>query len=1088
MSKLDAQIQAYLQALSNSDLEAVKSLVAEGLAINQRVQQGQDLLATAMGQHRWQIAEYLLTQGANPKTMISGYYSALGWACLYNQPELVKQLMQSGASIYEFDKQSLTALHWAVQARNEELVKLFLEAGADPNARRKESAPPIFSALQLGSIPILKQLMAAGASLEHRDSNQRSVLHMAVYSQSLELFQFLLRHFKLVNAQNQFGQTALHLCAYFDLPAIISCLLQAGANPNLRDQAGLTPLMQAASAGQLKNFEILLKAGTQFDEADQQQAFKMAIQGRHELMAQRLLGYFDLSGPIHKDHPFLSAIETKQWKLVQGMLQHGVDADATVNQTGNTPSLSLLQWSQQQYLPELTRLLLEAGAKKGREQAIPWLDNLMLLRKNSQILLPKNLLQALSEVRQQPIDPKLLLMLQKNIEPLGFVLSNELAERVLNMSLTELDEFYQLLIPALRGLVGADKAFSPMYPNFPQQVKNLSDVELKLNALLHYWGDWIGQRILPHYDKLPRPALDEQTEKTKLKSIGLAGPDDVQQLFSRLLQAKSSLRPEDKQDLVWLVFSRAEQIINWLPEQVPYRENSALLAATLLRHTALYQQAAEYVKTGVDVLRTATALADGDISLAENTRFPSYSKAIRRWLLERFEAVNNLDEDLWRHPEKFKRLAERLHPGEYRKRYPQTFEAFKRLRSGQAAESYSRVVETHLAKGQVSDILPLLNSRPGDFARRLDHLLRLSRPEGAEAVVQAFAKVVNKLPSALALQLRHHFEHRLQMTELRVFFPKGDLAKLQAIDNFLPPLGESVCRSVSELCRQALLNNYATRKPLGSCWLDERLKAYTVPFAMRSASKALHTISRGSRIPFGESVESATETMRFFIWWKDGKSRTDIDLSALVLDQDFEYQTTLAYYNLKELGGTHSGDITSAPNGASEFIDIELSPFLARGSRYVMMVINSFTTQPYCDLPECFAGFMQRQKPNSGEIYEPRTLANKFDLTANTTIAIPLILDLKNREVIWTDLSLSRNPSTVNNVHGNRSSLSLLCEAMVSLSKPSLYDLFALHIQARGQEVSQPDSAEHVFSSEPCEASERMISAFDIPKILAEYL
>jgi hypothetical protein len=128
---------------------------------------------------------------------------------------------------------------------------------------------------------------------------------------------------------------------------------------------------------------------------------------------------------------------------------------------------------------------------------------------------------------------------------------------------------------------------------------------------------------------------------------------------------------------------------------------------------------------------------------------------------------------------------------------------------------------------------------------------------------------------------------------------------------------------------------------------------------------------------------------------------------------------------------------------------------------------------------------MRRNHPKSGEIYEPRTVQNKFDLTANTTIAIPLILDLQQREVIWTDLSLKRNPSSANNVHGNRSSLSLLCEAMVNLSKPNLHELFELHIAARGQVARQRDQAQTVFLAEVAPGA---VTPYDIPLIMAEYL
>jgi stress response protein SCP2 len=354
-------------------------------------------------------------------------------------------------------------------------------------------------------------------------------------------------------------------------------------------------------------------------------------------------------------------------------------------------------------------------------------------------------------------------------------------------------------------------------------------------------------------------------------------------------------------------------------------------------------------------------------------------------------------------------------------------------------------------------------------------------------VVEAFAQVVKRLPSPLLLQLRHHFQSRPTDHPFRVVFPKGEVGKIRAVEP--PPLSldASLCSRMETLCQEALLALYAQRPSLGPCWLDDQLKRYTVPFALRSASKALRTVARGSRLPFcapGEAV-GPRETMRFFIWWRDGKSRTDLDLSALVLDDDFQFQTDLAYYNLKELGGYHSGDITSAPEGASEFIDIEIDTFAGRGARYVMMVVNSFTTQPYCDLPECFAGFMRRNAPQSGEVYEPRTLIHKFDLTANSTIAIPLILDLREREVIWTDLSLKRNPSRVNNVRGNRSSLSLLCEAMVNLSRPSLHDLFGLHVLARGQAAGDPEQAQTRFQAEPAPGA---ITPYDIPLIMAEYL
>ncbi len=67
-----------------------------------------------------------------------------------------------------------------------------------------------------------------------------------------------------------------------------------------------------------------------------------------------------------------------------------------------------------------------------------------------------------------------------------------------------------------------------------------------------------------------------------------------------------------------------------------------------------------------------------------------------------------------------------------------------------------------------------------------------------------------------------------------------------------------------------------------------------------------------------------TEILRFFLWWRNGNGRTDIDLSAAMFGEGFVYLDVLSYYNLKGYGGVHSGDIVDAPHGASEFVDVSL--------------------------------------------------------------------------------------------------------------------------------------------------------------------
>lgn len=671
--------------------------------------------------------------------------------------------------------------------------------------------------------------------------------------------------------------------------------------------------------------------------------------------------------------------------------------------------------------------------------------NDIYLRRKNKVILGKGI---------DSLPPEYLSTLLENLKAFGYTLSPGLQEVAATLSFDEMGDFYQELAGILKKMLGAHRQFSPMYPNFPEQVMNASQMELRMNAMLHYLGDFLGRRIMPRFTAQHRESLKDQVV---LKVIDCGTREDAEQIFTRLMGAKTALTPTDMEDVAWFVKEYKDQINPLIPELVPLRENAAALLALLMNHTGLAESfAAKYIRTATDVLRVAAALSGGDISLALPAKYKQMCRSDRRFLLSLLETAGNITEDMLRYPEPWKRLGERLHPFEYRKRFPGTARAFEVIRGDLPFTTFNSAVEMALEHKDLASAMSRLKTRPGEMARRLDKLLRIAADP--QSVIAEFEGVADSVSGPVLLQVRTHFLHRNTPAHIRVFFPKGDLAKLKAIANKLPGLSPAICEKIVDICTLALKKKYSERKPLGRVFVGEGLKNYTVPFALRSASKALRTLSRGSRVALPPG-----DTLRFFIWWRDGRDRTDIDLSASALREDHSFVTTIAYYNLRDLGACHSGDITSAPNGASEFIDISINKFLGMGIRYVQMCINSFTLQPYCDLPECFAGLMMRQHPGSGEIYDPRTVQDKFDLTANTRIAVPLIIDLVKREAIWTDMALSSFPSLANNVLNNRSRLSILNESMTSLRKPVLHDLVRMNAEARGTIVFEKKQADTIF-------------------------
>ena len=681
-----------------------------------------------------------------------------------------------------------------------------------------------------------------------------------------------------------------------------------------------------------------------------------------------------------------------------------------------------------------------------------------------------------------------LATLLKNLEDLGYTLSNELLEIVSTLSLKDLVEFYSQTVEDLKVMVGDHVKHNPMYPNFPEQVMNMSEAELYFNAMVHYFGRFMGVRLMPHTDVKNRKEL---TEKTKLKIIDIGTRADFKSIFTNLVSSNTSLSETDKEDINWFIrvlgdaTGQRDLITPIMPDNIPLRENVALVAGLFMeRGLEVDKLLSKHIKTATDVLRLSISMSNGDVSLATSTKFRNFKREERRMLLSLLENCKNITDDMIRYKERWKRLGERLHPFENKNRYTNCCKAFSIIFNKEPYMTFGGKVEQAIKNFEIDTAVKLLKNRPGEYARRLDNLIRLS--DNPKNVVSTFAEIAEKVSTPVLLQVKAHFLQRTvsHNNSVRTFFPKGNVSKLQAIDNTLQRINPLHCMNIVTICNNALRDRFAEGESLGKVYIDKRIEGFNVPFSQRSSSKSLRTIPRGSKYDLADG-----DTVRFFIHWKDTdesvnswSQTVDVDLSAVCLDENHDYVMDISYTNLKELGCYHSGDITSAPDGASEFIDLSIEKCLKRDIRYIVMSVLSYSGQLFSDIPECFAGVMMRQMPQSGEIFEPKTVDNRLDLTSENKISIPMIIDLKERKVIWTDLGLKSNLKYRNNIHGNMSNLQLMAKSMTSLNKPNLYDLLTLHAEARGEIVENIEEADTIFSID------KGITPFDTDIIVSEFI
>ncbi|SEK30277.1 hypothetical protein [Paenibacillus sp. OK003] len=676
------------------------------------------------------------------------------------------------------------------------------------------------------------------------------------------------------------------------------------------------------------------------------------------------------------------------------------------------------------------------------------------------IYFSRNLKVIIAE-REGKLPVRILATALRNLESLGYTFSTKLIDVLRTWERNRFISWFERLMDELRQIKGINLKETLLYPRFPKKKMSIQESQFYLNTLMNSWR----QQLLEKKQEQRILLLN----KLRLRVIHLGSEADFYQVGMDLLTAKSSLTPVAREQLIWFA-TKYEGWSAFEPEagQIPVRENAAVYCAALLKAgRASVKQLQRHLRTATDILRLAVACSEGDVSLKENTRFRSFTRSERRIILALLEGASDPLQDLFRYKGRWQRLAERLHPGEYRHRYPGAVAALDQLRRGERPLTFHGRVERAFEQKDNQLILETLAERPGEMVGQLDRMIRSGVP--VQQVIGKMETVGEEVSTRALLRVLAHFGTRMQFQVRRSFFRKGNMANLYVSTQPLQPLNVEDVHAVTSTVEHTLLKRFALLPPLGNVYIDERLQEFSVPWGKRRASESLRALSRASWIslPTGDTV-------RFFLWWREGLGgderieSVDTDLSGVLYDEDWRYmdQTSRTPLQSNEYIAANSGFIVSAPDGVAKYMDLHLPSVSRLGARYIVIMVNAFKDNAIQDLPECYAGWIMRQGPQSDEMFEPSTVQERIDLTATSRSCIPAIIDVQERRILWCDLGLKRQPKAHHPVGDNKADVALIARAMTELKRPDLYTLFMLHAKARGTLVETLGMANLVFTAE----------------------
>ncbi|MBP5533143.1 MAG: TerD family protein [Lachnospiraceae bacterium] len=622
----------------------------------------------------------------------------------------------------------------------------------------------------------------------------------------------------------------------------------------------------------------------------------------------------------------------------------------------------------------------------------------------------------------------------------------------------------------------------PFYKGFPESVKKLSTDELIFDQLVHYTVTY----GFGNFSEAGHSLLEEQFERTAFKEnadikdciiLSVKDAEEVLKasvndmfLSTRPLNpmqynmlsayiANYGFRPEkcasknlairllaEKRDVYYVRFLTLSDITK-VVEEINYR----FYQNTDVKKLNLKNQDRKLIASVLDIIFEG---------FSEETDTSRQYQQVRS-CFERKAVWNGL-----------------LHHIHYKPKNNPGME-FVKLMRGKGNHSVFSSFEKAMTLGYIDDAVDILKTGKGSGAvlRNLDYII--SRCKDEENVKKVLESISTENVMIL-IQLLLKYSSASRSKSLRTF----SFTKYEKLRVHLETKEETAKRKTflsdaqAEMLKVFIRNELTKvlKNRLGKVYIDEKMKNYALPVQETASSGGFGVLAKGTRLHI-----DAFKKLRAFTYWE---KVDDIDLSCFGLTDDgkrieFSWRTMAG---VQSDAITYSGDQTSGFNGGSEYFDIKLEEFKKKYPevKYIVFCNNVFSPLRFCDC-FCKAGYMLRDIEDSGQVFEPKSVASSYIINSDSTFAYLFGLDLVKNDFIW----LNMNKDSNSHVAGETNMGFLIDYFYVTdvINVKSFFEMMAAEL------VNDPGKADVVVSDSVNEselgAGTKLIRSYDFEKMTA---
>lgn len=645
----------------------------------------------------------------------------------------------------------------------------------------------------------------------------------------------------------------------------------------------------------------------------------------------------------------------------------------------------------------------------------------------------------------------LLLTLVEELREIGYGLSEE---SILRMTKEDIIDFHKNLLPFLYG--ESKREFKPLFPGFPEQVRSMSEDEIRKYQLEAYvTRDF--EKLEREHPWYQREEVEEESPR-KLKFLDCLNKEELYQMVTNIV-GYSGIASNDDMCVMLPCFFQSFPDYTF-PENIP---NKTIYAISHIYRGLELHDINDVLR--VMAYRSGFTVEGKSLGLIYSkdsySRIPSPSRKQRREAAIKIKeildkkGIENCVIDARKYHNLWARLNKAYHLGDYEESKPFIHALFTNTERGKYRSWNSKLHKHYhtLNKDNFPELLDFIAKRPGEYMRRLDSLIRKAISFGLNPEELIIDRVMDmNVNSKLLLEVLNYYDKREAGAPRLVHDAQGRfLKKLPNLESIPFELSSYITVSLcSKICSNISECNKDGNILEGEkVYIDPELKYVPVPYNMKGMGSLL---PRGTRYKLPEDMDKG---VRIFVKWIDPEGEEDLDLHGYLVNSKGNSCSigwnSGAYYNSY---ATFSGDVRMRKGDCAEFIDIDIVEAVKRGDYdYLVASIHNYMGRPLNSL-DAWMGYKilsdDMNLINSDYI-------DKISAEYNSMAAF--VIDLKNREIVILNTDLTKIPS---------SSTDLAMNIVKFYGKPStlaVYDVISSWYIARGaEEVSTLDEATKVVN------------------------